>query len=139
MDETNLQSAGIQGVDRTKRHNEGKTWSVSEELTLYQSFTETADVRDLGHRHGRTHGAIGSRLKSLGLLDDMGSVVKPKPKFQPSKSSLTRVARADRASDPAHSIDFSNQLFLTMLRRLSTERRLIAMQVLRGLLALGQS
>ena len=46
----------------------GKPWPASEDSALRQSHSSGASVRDLAKLHGRTKGAIASRLRRLGLV-----------------------------------------------------------------------
>ena len=48
--------------------NAGKPWDKAEDEQLCASFSQGVTVRQLSERHGRTQGAIQSRLMKLGLL-----------------------------------------------------------------------
>lgn len=51
-----------------KSSNIGSAWSQAEENQLIAEFQKGVDFADIAHQHGRTRGAIISRLKKLGLL-----------------------------------------------------------------------
>jgi len=48
--------------------NAGKPWDVAEDEQLCRSFDEGIAVKELSKLHGRTHGAIQSRLEKLGKM-----------------------------------------------------------------------
>ena len=48
--------------------NAGKPWDISEDNQLCAGFEQGLSVAQLSQRHGRTHGAINSRLMKLGRL-----------------------------------------------------------------------
>ena len=121
---------------QTRGASKGKDWSTSEEQRLYEAFTKLEDLADLSIRHARTRSAIRSRLIVLGLLDGEGQVVLPKPPLRPSKASLTRtVLQAERPSAPSKTITPAAQI-LQLLMQLPPERQEVALQVIRGLVAL---
>ncbi|NPD66330.1 hypothetical protein HN018_23420 (plasmid) [Lichenicola cladoniae] len=129
----------VDNLPETQRRgaSEGKGWSTPEEQRLHEAFTGLEDLVDLSVRHARTRGAIRSRLILLGLLDAEGQVVLPKPPFRPSKASLTRaVIHAERSSAASQPITPATQL-LQLFMQLPPERQEVALQVVRGLVALG--
>jgi hypothetical protein len=48
--------------------NAGRAWSDGEDLQLVRSFDAGVDPNTLATRHGRTRGAINSRLVKLGRV-----------------------------------------------------------------------
>lgn len=117
--------------------SEGKGWSTPEEQRLYETFIGLEDLADLSIRHARTRGAIRSRLIVLGLLNGEGQVVLPKPPFRPSKASLTRaVLQLERSTVVPDAITPATQL-LQLFMQLPPERQEVALEVVRGLVALG--
>jgi len=50
----------------------GGAWSPEEEARLVASFEKGVSQSDIAREHGRTSGAIRSRLKKLGLIADVG-------------------------------------------------------------------
>ena len=123
-----------------KPRNVGAAWSAEEERRLHDGFATLADIPALAARHARTPGGIRSRLTALGLLDEDGQAVTPKPPFTPSAQSLRRAARPWQpapapGSDPTDAAP-PEALFLALLARLGPRRRALAMEVLRGLVAL---
>lgn len=48
--------------------NAGAPWTAEEDEQLKQEFAEGHEVAELSQRHGRTDGAIQSRLMRLGLM-----------------------------------------------------------------------
>jgi hypothetical protein len=58
-------------VEREKREktlpsNAGKAWTDSEDAELLTAFDERLSIKELAIKHGRTEGAIESRLLRLG-------------------------------------------------------------------------
>ena len=47
--------------------NAGKPWSSSEDEKLRDEFFSSLKISDIAKKHGRTYGAIESRLDHLGL------------------------------------------------------------------------
>jgi len=66
-------SLAIDRLDRWKPRdlpgNAGKPWTVEEEERLVASHGEGRSIREIASAHGRTSGAIESRLTRLGLLE----------------------------------------------------------------------
>lgn len=48
--------------------NAGKPWSHEEEQELITAFDQGISIKELSVKHGRTHGAIQSRLIKMGKL-----------------------------------------------------------------------
>lgn len=57
-------SAGTSG----KLSSAGSSWTEEEDLTLRQEFADGVTISEMALTHGRTRGAIESRLKKLNLL-----------------------------------------------------------------------
>jgi len=57
--------------------NAGKPWSPEEDNSLAASFDKGTPVRKMASEHGRTEGAIASRLVRLGRLTDRSGIFKP--------------------------------------------------------------
>jgi hypothetical protein len=51
-------------------HNAGKAWDAAEEETLVREFEGGETMAAIARAHGRTPGAIKSRLICLGKIDD---------------------------------------------------------------------
>lgn len=49
--------------------NAGKPWTKAEETRLVQAFDEGRSIQQLAAEHGRTSGAITSRLQKLGKIE----------------------------------------------------------------------
>jgi len=47
----------------------GGKWTDEEQAHLVESFESGSDIASLAETHGRTKGAIRSRLRKLGLID----------------------------------------------------------------------
>jgi hypothetical protein len=56
-------------TDPTKPHAGGK-WTPEEEQRLRDAFTANKPIAEVAAEHGRTPGAITSRLLKLGLIED---------------------------------------------------------------------
>jgi len=54
---------------RSKPSNQGATWNLHEEAQLVQAFQQGKRISDIAVQHGRTGGAITSRLKKLDLIE----------------------------------------------------------------------
>lgn len=54
-------------VDEDPLRNAGKPWSDKEDLCLRDEFESKMKIADIARGHGRTYGAIESRLACLGL------------------------------------------------------------------------
>ena len=55
----------VQSLD--PRRNAGKPWTELEDDKLREEFAEKMKIADIAKEHGRTYGAIESRLDRLGL------------------------------------------------------------------------
>lgn len=123
-----------------KPQNLGSAWTIDEERRLYDSFSTRADISVLANSHGRTTGGIRSRLLMLGLLDEDGQLVLPKPLFTPSSNSLRRAAKVSKPPSTEavvpDDVDGSDALVLALVGRLGPARRAVAVDVLRGLVVL---
>jgi hypothetical protein len=59
---------------QTPQDNRGSAWSDDEDAELKQAFAAGLSIERIAANHGRSKGAIRSRLKKHGLLfDDNGS------------------------------------------------------------------
>ena len=119
-----------------KRLNEGKAWSVEEERRLHGAFWALRDVRDLSAHHARTSGAIRSRLKRLGLVDEAGAIVRPKPGFCPTARRSPGVSLRDRDITPATTSHCDDAQLLDLFYRLSMGQRGAVLSHIRRLVAL---
>jgi len=71
-----LEKVGQQdGRQRGLPDNAGRPWSADEERSLVDAFDRGAPVRQMAAEHGRTEGAITSRLIRLGRLSDRSEVL----------------------------------------------------------------
>ena len=52
---------------RDPKRNAGKPWTELEDDKLRDEFAEKIPISDIAKEHGRTYGAIESRLEHLGL------------------------------------------------------------------------
>lgn len=120
---------------REKRPNEGKAWSVEEERRLHGAFWALTNVRDLSVRHGRTSVAIRSRLKKMGLLDESGIVVKPKPAFSPSTTKLPKVPLPNQYTYSEVTQHCDDAQLLDLFYHLSMKQRASALSYIRWLVA----
>ncbi len=88
----------------------GKPWTPEEEKHLRDAFASNPSIPELAEAHGRTRGAISSRLVRLGLIEPPAhSQFPPKagpanpailPKSAPSRPSNETIIPS-QASDPA--------------------------------------
>ena len=78
----------------TARH--GFPWSREEERFVYDAFCKGASAIEIASALRRRVGGIQARLKRLGLLDEAGLRVKPRPAFTPYTD---RLAGDDRRFD----------------------------------------
>ena len=53
--------------DAISARNVGKPWSDAEDDRLREEFAAKIRISDIAREHGRTYGAIKSRLEKLGL------------------------------------------------------------------------
>ncbi|RXZ42773.1 hypothetical protein [Crenobacter cavernae] len=56
--------------ERVQPDNAGKSWSDDEDRQLLSAFDDGASVKELSTRHGRTAGAIESRLLRHGRVKE---------------------------------------------------------------------
>ena len=49
--------------------NGGTVWTAEEEDQLRQEFAKEQSIREIAAAHGRSRGAIRSRLRLMGLID----------------------------------------------------------------------
>ncbi|MEJ0062394.1 MAG: AAA family ATPase [Alphaproteobacteria bacterium] len=69
---------------------QGLVWSVEEEQRLYDAFAAGKTIKECVAAHQRAPGGIRSRLRVLGLIDEDGNTVEPRPEFSPSAASQKR-------------------------------------------------
>jgi hypothetical protein len=58
----------IQGND--KYNNAGRPWSSEEDALLTEAFKQKTPLAELVRQHGRTKGALASRLVRLGIITE---------------------------------------------------------------------
>lgn len=75
-----------------ERH--GLAWSAEEERALYDAFASGATIAASAAQHQRKPGGIRGCLQKLGLLDEDGHAVQPRPEFQPSAAAQKRALKA---------------------------------------------
>lgn len=56
--------------------NAGRSWSEDEDQELLEQFDSNIPVKDIAEKHGRTQGAIASRLVRLGRINERADVRK---------------------------------------------------------------
>jgi hypothetical protein len=84
----------------------GRAWTPQEEEQLIQAYNERKSIADIAAAHGRTTGAITSRLVKLGLIEDnatnrAGRGHAPKPGQSPIRPTDSRKSpAADDAEYP---------------------------------------
>ncbi|PYV13961.1 MAG: hypothetical protein DMG21_19695 [Acidobacteria bacterium] len=64
---------------RNLPHNAGNAWSDAEDKDLLADFDHGLPVKDLAAKHGRTQGAIASRLVRLGRIKERDEVYSRTP------------------------------------------------------------
>lgn len=62
---------------RSLPDNAGKSWSASEDDTLRAAFDAGIDIKELATQHGRTEGAIASRLVRVGRITEQAEAYRP--------------------------------------------------------------
>ena len=82
--------------EKPARH--GLPWNEEEERQLYAAFVAgehvAALVAALAAAHGRTPGGIRSHLKRMGLVDEDGLVIEPRPDYAPTEAAQKRAEKA---------------------------------------------
>jgi len=78
--------------EKPARH--GLPWNEEEERQLYAAFVAGESMAALAAAHGRTPGGIRSHLKKLGLVDEDGIVVEPRPDYAPTVAAQKRAEKA---------------------------------------------
>ena len=63
---THLEATNVQ-CEKTPTRNAGKPWNEMEDDKLRDEFASHIKIADIAKEHGRTYGAIESRLDHLGL------------------------------------------------------------------------
>jgi hypothetical protein len=58
----------VPAISRSRRANRGKPWTADQEAQLLKAFDAGRDIDDIADAHGRTQGAITSRLRKLGRI-----------------------------------------------------------------------
>ena len=58
----------IDSTPLSPARNAGKPWTEREDDKLRDEYTEKMKIADIAKEHGRTYGAIESRLDHLGLM-----------------------------------------------------------------------
>jgi len=51
-------------------NNSGTSWSAEEEGLLLANFNKGRSIKEIAKRHQRTTGAIRSRLKKMGMIEE---------------------------------------------------------------------
>jgi len=67
----------------------GGAWSREEEARMIASFESGMSQAGIARQHGRTRGAIHSRLKRLGLIADAGDGDAPRASQTPPRSRVS--------------------------------------------------
>ncbi|MGO9004838.1 MAG: AAA family ATPase [Beijerinckiaceae bacterium] len=78
--------------EKPARH--GLPWNEEEERWLYAAFVAGESEAALAAAHARTPGGIRSHLKKLGLLDEDGKVIEPRPDYAPTAAAQKRAEKA---------------------------------------------
>ncbi|MDD5587284.1 MAG: AAA family ATPase [Alphaproteobacteria bacterium] len=86
-------------TDKPERH--GQAWSAEEERKLYDAFADGVTIKECAGNHQRTAGGIRSCLKRLGLIDEDGNVIMPRPEYVPSPAALKRQAKTEAKAKKA--------------------------------------
>ncbi|HUY69387.1 MAG TPA: AAA family ATPase [Alphaproteobacteria bacterium] len=81
-------------MPQPERH--GLAWSAEEEKQLYDAFAAGAPYEKCAAAHQRTAGGIVSCLKKLGVLDEDGNIITPRPPFAPSGAAQKRALRKEQ-------------------------------------------
>ncbi len=84
----------LEKPQRPSRH--GLAWSAEEERKLYDAFAAGKSFADCAQEHQRTVWGIKGCLQKLGVLDEDGYPVSPRPDFAPSQAAQKRIARAEK-------------------------------------------
>jgi ATP-dependent DNA helicase PIF1 len=78
--------------EKPARH--GLPWNEEEERQLYDAFAAGESVAALAAAYARTTGGIRSHLKKLGLMDEDGVTIEPRPDYAPTAAALKRAEKA---------------------------------------------
>ncbi|MBE6935669.1 MAG: hypothetical protein E7458_04115 [Ruminococcaceae bacterium] len=62
-------SKAVHSMSRDGLQNAGNPWTVEEETHLKDEFQKRMKISDIAKAHGRTKGAIESRLKYMGMKE----------------------------------------------------------------------
>jgi ATP-dependent DNA helicase PIF1 len=84
----------IEYNEKEKPVRHGVAWDEEEERQLYDAFVAGKRMADIAVLHVRTTGSIRSYLKKLGLLDEEGIPIEPKPDYTPTPSAQKRSTKA---------------------------------------------
>jgi Fe2+ transport system protein FeoA len=86
-----------------ERARQGAPWLPDEDRQLYNAFVAGHTAAEAAVAHQRSDGAIRSRLRRLGLVDENGLTIEPTPPFSPPVSARAQATPAKKAGnkDPA--------------------------------------
>jgi len=70
------------GPAAPERARQGAPWLPEEDRQLYDAFVSGRSAKEAAISHQRSDGAIRSRLRRLGLVDDNGETIEPLPPFR---------------------------------------------------------
>jgi hypothetical protein len=82
-----------------ERH--GHPWSEEEEKKLYDAFSRGNSIPACSFDHQRNEGAITTRLRRMGLIDDEGNKIDPIPEFK-SYGLKRRARRKEKKLEAAN-------------------------------------
>jgi ATP-dependent exoDNAse (exonuclease V) alpha subunit len=80
-------------TEKEKPARQGQPWDEEEERRLYAAFAADTHMSEMAAAHARTFGGIRSHLKVLGLIDDNGAPIDPRPDYAPSEAVVKRASR----------------------------------------------
>lgn len=93
---------------KIKYPNSGKVWEKEEDLSLSKEFYEDIPLHEISKIHGRTLGAINSRLLKLGLIEkDDNLFFKENFKItdgKPNRSLSDYLEESDKENKPKRSL-----------------------------------
>ena len=88
------------GPAAPERARQGAPWLPEEDRQLYDAFVSGRSAKEAAISHQRSDGAIRSRLRRLGLVDDNGETIEPLPPFRAPVSARVQATLA-KDRDPS--------------------------------------
>jgi RNA polymerase-binding transcription factor DksA len=96
--------------------NAGNPWKENEEKLMVEEFDKGESVTEIAKRHGRTRGAIQSRLLKLGKLEIIPDIESKSDLSEEEVNQDTNIAHIDIIDDIVECIDCGEEISKARIR-----------------------